>query len=139
MSLLANSIFSDIAIMTNALHLHDRHLLHKHHDSIMASLNHRMEVARADCNTSLVALLEREKQQVASATAHLTQADRSWWQTINQAIANKLFGGSVLQVAEIVDGSDRWWVASDPRTGQCVYADSEAELRLWIEENYQGR
>jgi hypothetical protein len=127
-------------MMTNALHLHDRPLLDRHHDSIVASLNHRMEVARANCNTGLVALLERERQQVApAASVRPAPVERHWWQAITQAVANKLFGGSTLQVSEIVDGSDRWWVASDPRTGQFVYADSEAELRLWIEENYQGR
>jgi hypothetical protein len=126
--------------MTNTLHLHDRSTFSKHQDSIMASLNHRLTVARANRNTNLVALLEREKQQIApTATVPSAQVARNWWQTITQSITNKLFGGSTLQVAEIVDGSDRWWVASDPRTGQFVYADSEAELRLWIEENYQGR
>jgi hypothetical protein len=126
--------------MANALHLHDRHLLNKHQDSMIASLNHRLEVARANRNTNLVALLEREQQQVLPRVAsNVTRSGRNWWQTITQTITNQLFGGAALQVSEIVDGSDRWWVASDPQTGQLVYADSEAELRLWIEEHYQGK
>ncbi len=44
-----------------------------------------------------------------------------------------------LQVRQFVNGSDMMWYAFDPTTGQCVYADSEAELRLWIEQNYQGK
>ena len=125
---------------TNALHLHNRPQSDKHQDSIMASLNHRLEVARANRNVNLVALLEHERQQVAPiAASSVARSGRNWWQTITQSINNWLFGGSTLQVTEIVDGSDRWWLASDPRTGQLVYADSEAELRLWIEENYQGR
>ena len=128
--------------MANTLYFHDRH---KHQDSMMASLNHRLDVARANCNANLVALLEQEKQQVAPtmtagvARSGFHRAHRHWWKAATQYLADRLFGGSALQVAEIVDGSDRWWVASDPRTGQFVYADSEAELRLWIEEHYQER
>ncbi|WP_146141274.1 hypothetical protein [Stenomitos frigidus] len=126
--------------MANALHLHDRHPLNKHQDSIIASLNHRLAVAKASHNANLVAVLEREQQQVApKAASSVVHSGRNWWQTMTRSITDKLFGGSVLQVVEIVDGRDRWWVASDPRTGQLVYADSEAELRLWIEENYQGK
>jgi hypothetical protein len=44
-----------------------------------------------------------------------------------------------LQAHQFVNGSDMMWYAFDPTTGQCVYADSEAELRIWIEENYQGK
>ncbi len=44
-----------------------------------------------------------------------------------------------LQVRQFVNGSDMMWYAFDPTTGQCVYADSEAELRIWIEQNYQGK
>lgn len=125
--------------MTNALHLHDRHTLEKHQDSIIASLNHRLEIARANNNADLLALLEREKQQVEPKATLDAALSGNWWQTLTQYLADKLFGGSALQVVEIVDGRDRWWVASDPQTGQLVYADSEAELRLWIEENYQGK
>lgn len=106
----------------------------------MASLAHRLDVARTTNNAHLVALLEQERQQVAlNDTAGAVQTQRNWWTTITQFVVKQLFGGSELQVCEIVDGRDRWWVASDPQTGQFVYADSEAELRLWIEENYQGR
>ena len=125
--------------MTNALHTHDRQLS-KHHDSIMASLSHRLEVARATNNSRLVTLLEQEKRQVASGQSNgVARSHATWWQAVAQRITHALFGGSSLQVCEVVDGGDRWWVASDPRTGQFVYADSEAEMRLWIEENYQGR
>lgn len=125
--------------MTNVLHLHDRHGLDKHQDSIMASLAHRLDVARASNNVHLVALLEQEKQQVGKTISKHARSQRNWWDTLTQFVVNRFFGSSELQVAEIVDGRDRWWVASDPQTGQMVYADSEAELRLWIEENYQGK
>ncbi|MBD2033991.1 hypothetical protein H6F86_00570 [Phormidium sp. FACHB-592] len=125
--------------MTNVLQTHDRRL-NRHQDSIMASLAHRLQVARATNNARLVALLEQEKQQVAPVrSCDVAPSPQSWWLTTVQRITQGLFGGASLQVCEVVDGSDRWWVASDPRTGQVVYADSEAEMRLWIEENYQGR
>ena len=44
-----------------------------------------------------------------------------------------------LQVHQFVNGSDVMWYAFDPTTSRCVYADSEAELRIWIEQNYQGK
>ncbi|XGV95632.1 MAG: hypothetical protein ACAF41_23180 [Leptolyngbya sp. BL-A-14] len=123
--------------MTNVLYLHDQSAFDRHQDSIMASLAHRLDVARANNNAQLVALLERERQQVAPNVS-AARVQRHWWESITEFVMSKLFGGSELQVCEIVDGRDRWWVASDPKTGQLVYADSEAELRLWIEENYQG-
>ncbi|MBW4583375.1 MAG: hypothetical protein KME42_27745 [Tildeniella nuda ZEHNDER 1965/U140] len=125
--------------MTNALHLHNRRTLEKHQDSIMASLNHRLAIARATNNANLVVLLEQEKRQVEPKTPLDVALGGNWWQTLTQYLTDKIFGGSALQVVEIADGRDRWWVASDPQTGQVVYADSEAELRLWIEENYQGK
>ncbi|XHX77456.1 MAG: hypothetical protein RBJ76_23935 [Stenomitos frigidus ULC029] len=124
--------------MTNALQTHDRSL-NRHQDSIMASLAHRLEVARAADNARLVALLEQEQQQVTPAQRDLALAPKKWWQRTVQQLSHLLFGGSSLQVCEVVDGRDRWWVASNPQTGEFVYADSEAEMRLWIEENYQGR
>ena len=125
--------------MTNVIQTHDRRL-NRHEDSIMASLAHRLQVAKAANNARLVALLEQEKQQVTPVrSCDVAPSPKSWWLTTVQRITQLLFGGASLQVCEIVDGSDRWWVASDPRTGQVVYADSEAEMRLWIEENYQGR
>ncbi len=125
--------------MINALQTHDRHL-NRHQDSMMASLAHRLQVARAANNARLIALLEQEKQQVTSVrSSDVASSPKRWWLTTVQRITQVLFGGTSLQVCEVVDGSDRWWVASDPRSGQVVYADSEAEMRLWIEENYQGR
>lgn len=131
-----NSMVSGQDSMTNVLYLHDQSVFDRHQDSIMASLAHRLDVARASNNAQLVALLEHEKQQVASNSSP-ARIQHYWWEKLTKFVINTLFGGSELQVCEIVDGCDRWWVASDPKTGQFVYADSEAELRLWIEENYQ--
>jgi hypothetical protein len=123
--------------------------LAKHQENIMSSLAHRLEIARAANNTRLVELLEQEKQQLTfnsghdgasrfrnnAAPHHLTR--RSWLHGLKQGI-QQVFSRD-LQVHELVSGSDRWWYAFDPETGRCVYADSEAELRLWIKENYRGK
>lgn len=106
-------------------------------DSIMASLAHRLEVARDTKNFQLVKLLEQEKQQV---TALISTSDRqlkttSWLKTFKHRMA-MLFGGSTAQVHQFVNGSDCWWYAIDPQTGQYVYGDCEAELRLWLTEKH---
>ncbi len=63
-----------------------------------------------------------------------------WLENLKQIIAKALFvDNSELQVHQFMNGSDLMWYAFDPRTGQSVYADSEAELRIWIEDNYYGR
>lgn len=59
----------------------------------------------------------------------------TWFKTLKQRITEALFGSYQLQVCQFMNGSDLWWYAFDPRTGECVYADSEAELRLWIEQH----
>lgn len=129
--------------MTNALQPSDRkpfdRTLGKHEGNMMTSLAHRLKVARANNNARLVTLLEQEQQVTLERSRHVVRSQPTGWETIAQQITQALFGGSTLQTCEVVDGRDRWWVASDPRTGQVVYADSEAEMRLWIKENYQGR
>lgn len=125
--------------MANTLHAKASQALDRHLDSMMASLARRLEVARAANDSQLVKLLEREKQQVASpATKRDEQRSPAWLKTFKQAVA-AITGGSKPQVCQFANGSDRWWYAIDPQTGHCVYADSEAELRLWIKENYQGK
>ncbi|MBW4522379.1 MAG: hypothetical protein KME16_22220 [Scytolyngbya sp. HA4215-MV1] len=60
----------------------------------------------------------------------------TWFKTLREKITEALFGSYQLQVCQFINGSDIWWYAFDPRTGECVYADSEAELRVWIEQHY---
>lgn len=107
----------------------------------MASLARRLEVARATHNAQLVELLEQEKRQVVAPapTPERAQSRTSWFHTLRERISKALFGTPELQACQFVNGSDHWWYAIDPQTGECVYADSEAELRVWIEQNYRGR
>lgn len=106
----------------------------------MAALAHRIEVAKANNNLLLVQLLEQEKQQV-DPPAPTASARLRWWTALRQVMAqlSALMGHTRLEVLEFANGSDHWWYAFDPETGRCVYADSEAELRLWIKENYHGK
>lgn len=125
--------------MANSLHPNDTQHLDRHLDSMMASLARRIEAAKQADNLQLIELLEQEKQQVRSLTNEELNPTSSWFAALKQAIVKALFGGSDLQVCHFVNGSDEWWYLTDPRTGQQVYADSEAELRLWIKENYHGQ
>lgn len=124
--------------MDNALHINDS-TFHRHQDNIMASLARRVEAARAANDRRLIELLEQEKQQIASTTKLKTPSLVSWLKTFGQAVFKALRGESKLHVSQFINGSDRWWYAFNPHTGECVYADSEAELKLWIKQHYQGR
>lgn len=121
----------------HTLHSNPSSTWNRHQDSMMASLAHRLEAARMAQNFQLVELLEQEKQQISTQP----QSPRSthWLQSFKQSVAEAIFGGTDLQVCRFANGSDLWWYAIDPQTGRYVYADSEAELRLWIQQNYQGR
>ena len=135
--------------MATALHSTDAQLVAKHQTSMLASLSHRLEVAKATNNLQLVELLEREQQQVVSRSRS-SDAYPITWQSLSQQVVKQLKSlkthlmpaitrSSQLHVSHFAQGSDEWWYAFNPQTGQCVYADSEAELRLWIKENYQGQ
>jgi hypothetical protein len=110
----------------------------RHYDSMMASLSRRLEVARVAKDSRLVELLEQEKRQISTALPQSQPGRSNWVQTLKQKLADLAFGGTELRVCRFANGSDLWWYAIDPQTGHYVYADSEAELRLWIQQNYQG-
>lgn len=126
-------------IMTTTIDTGNSQFFAKHQDNIMATLAHRIEAAQAAHNTQLVELLEREKQQLGQATTPNRGSLAAKFNAFKQGIVNTLARKSELQVYQYNQGTDWWWYAFDPRTGNCVYADSEAELRLWIEQNYRGR
>lgn len=121
--------------------IHDASVLAKHHDNMIRSLSQRMEAANAANDRQLVALLERERQQlnpVVTSEGIARSLDR-WIQGLKQGATNLIAGQTKLQVYQYRDGSDSWWYAFDPQSGNCVYADSEAELQGWIDDNYQGK
>lgn len=114
------------------------YLLERHRDSMMASLNHRLEVARASNNFQLIQLLQQEEQTLSQMFAppsrSLWQRCQSWLQALRQNHHQK----SELEVSQVVLNGDRWWYAYDPGSGQSVYASSDQELMLWVNEHYQG-
>lgn len=111
-----------------------------HQHNMMDSLAYRLKIARAAKNPQLIELLEQEKRQIAADCTgrKAFNALEAGLEAAKQGLSKIFFGGSTLQVSEFNLGSDHWWYAFDPRTGACVYADSEVELRLWIKTNYRG-
>lgn len=113
-------------------------LLDRHRDSMMASLNHRLEVARATNNSQLIQILQQEEQTLSQM---FTPPSRSFWQRCQswlQALWPNDPHRSELEVAQVILNGDRWWYAYDPRSGQSVYASSDQELMLWVNEHYHG-
>lgn len=126
-------------LMTNIFYVHDDLPLSRHQDNIMTSLAQRLQRAKSSNDLRLIQLLEQEKKQIEQKVLPLESRSRGLT-TIQNWLSDRLFGKDGLQVSQFVDSAkDNWWYAFDPQTGNCVYADSEAELRLWIKDNYQGR
>jgi|GEM_PF-410306 len=118
----------------------------KHLDNMVASLAHRLEVARANQNFGLVAQLEQERQQLQrqyrlSVRAHtprpsLLAIGQRLWSDLKTAIAQS----TQLSVDRwVTDAGEVWWQAHDPQTGKALYTDSEADVVQWIEDNGLGR
>lgn len=108
-----------------------------HRASMLDSLAHRLEVARAANNTQLIALLEQEQKELLAEAPLSTLLKRvqAWWQRLKNDIAQ----ASQLQVTQEKDETGyTWWHAYDPNSGREVYTDSESELVMWIEQHYQG-
>jgi hypothetical protein len=113
----------------------------QHYANIEESLSHRLEVAKAANNPRLVSLLEQERRQIRqqAKAEGLLQGEHNWLQNTWHKIAS-LFTDSTLQVWQATDDAGNlWWCAYDPQTGKSVYADTETEMRLWIQQNYRGQ
>ncbi|HEY9763667.1 MAG TPA: CHRD domain-containing protein [Trichocoleus sp.] len=119
----------------------DRLTFEKHCANLSVNLAHRIHVAKAQRNGSLVALLEQEKRQLEqfwrkpSDALTPTQRLKAFWATLKDSLANQL----QLQVEQVSDDAGRlWWYAFDPRSGKTLYAESESDVIQWIEENRIG-
>jgi hypothetical protein len=55
---------------------------------------------------------------------------------LQQSVSRVIFNDSKVQIYKYSNGSDTWWYAFDPQTGRSIYADSEIELRVLIENKF---
>lgn len=110
---------------------------HKHHDNVLASLQHRLDVAKAHQDQQLIELLKAEEKQLAGDVDLAPQPMLHPLADLWESIVDFFRGDSELHVWQTVDRrGERWWCAYDPLTGKTLYTDSETEMRIWIEQNY---
>lgn len=65
----------------------------------------------------------------------------SLWSTLKgaaHALVGALTLSSELQVTQVVINGCLTWYAFDPKTGRKFFADTEEEMRLWIEDTYHN-
>lgn len=113
----------------------------QHLNNMSASLAHRIEVARANDDHNLLLQLKQE-QQLLQESDYIAGSRtkfgglQQFWQQIITAMQN----ADKLHVEQIVDESgEKWWYAHDPRTDKTLWADTQAEVVKWIEDNNLGR
>jgi hypothetical protein len=126
--------------MSTTLQANSSETAAQHQAAILASLSHRIAVAKASQNIELVFLLEQERRQlnqddqrgVRAISDRLKQVWRNWMRAIDES--------SRLSVERIVgDSGTILWRAYDPMTGKTLYAESTSEIVKWIEDNRLGQ
>ncbi len=105
------------AVFTNSSKL-------RHQANIAASLAHRIQKAKAAQNADLLALLEREQRQLSIASP----IKAAWQRSINALPDRVSIEPLISETGAIA------WRATDPRSGETRYAETEAELIDWIED-----
>ncbi len=118
----------------------------KHSSSVASLLAHRLEVARASHNDQLVALLEREYQQLMDRQTEPLQGSRHnaslgaiaiWWHGVWSNFADTIPGLYQLQIEESTDSQGQSvWQVHYPKTGQVFSTSSKTELQAWVQKNY---
>jgi hypothetical protein len=127
--------------MTHTLKFNTSQIDATHQHNMRASLAYRLEVARSARNIQLIETLEQEQQQLAAnvkAQAVLRVVE-SHLKAIQRGVRNVFWGDSARRVSEFRCGSDLWWYAVDPATGEFRYADSEVELHAMVEKTDSER
>jgi hypothetical protein len=113
-----------------------------HYTSMIASLERRLEVARQRNDQRLIDLLEQERRQLNADNRQgtLVSGAIAWVKNLWQQMTQLINDATALQVWQSNDQQgNRWWFAYDPTTGRSTCTDSESEMRIWIEQNYQGK
>ena len=127
--------------MTTSALINDPNLKFKHLSSMVNSLTHRLEVARACHNDQLTALLEREYEQLMverrSVLPAASNSVKAWLQSLWNNFADTVPSLYQLQVAQVADGKGHtYWSVYYPKTGQRLVTESESEMQAWIQKNY---
>lgn len=117
--------------MLQPLHTNPADSFAQHQANILKSLIHRLEVARSSHNRRLVELLEQEKRQYELERAAFVPFLLYRLQRIIQRIFYR-----EQPIYKWQNGTDHSWFTFDPITGQGVWGDSEAELRVWLKEQW---
>jgi hypothetical protein len=125
--------------VTNSAFLYDSSTVSdsykKHLMSMWNSLERRIEVARANQNTELLAMLELEKSAIAPYQVTTIAAPANNFGSAWQGLWSLLLPKAEIKVKQICDRAGKqWWYAYNPLTGQAVYADTDNEMRMWIEQ-----
>jgi hypothetical protein len=128
--------------MANVFRIHNSQVFAKHQENIATSLTHRLEVARANHNTQLLALLEQEQRQLGVSKSYDSKLSSaaSWLKDSWHKLVKAIDSASQLSVQQVKDeNGEIWWYAFDPQTGKTLYAESEAEVVQWIEDHHFPR
>ncbi|MEM9904918.1 MAG: hypothetical protein AAF921_07840 [Cyanobacteria bacterium P01_D01_bin.44] len=106
-----------------------------HQANLLALLSHRLDVAKANNNQSLVSALEQEYEQLTRFTQ--PPSIGSWLQQKWMSFAETLSDWSKVHIEKRVDdqGNTRWY-AYNPQAGQAIHTESEADMHSWIKKTY---
>lgn len=113
----------------------------KHLSSMVDSLSHRLEVAKACHNEQLTALLEHEYEQLMGDRKAVIYASsnplKAWVQQLWDNFADTVPSLYQLQVTQVADDQGHaYWSVYYPKTGQRLVTESEAEMQDWIKQHY---
>ena len=127
--------------MTTSMLVNDPELKLKHLTNMVASLTHRLEVARASHNDQLTAALEREYEQLLierkAALLDSSNAVKSWFQRLWANFADTMPSLYQLQIKQTIAANGQsCWSVYYPKTGQRLVTASEPEMQAWIKKTY---
>lgn len=129
--------------LASSVQSNDFTLLAQHRANLLADVERRLAVARAAGNQSLQKLLEGERQQLKSIwdrpASEVTPSGAAGWDLrhVWQQVLD--YFQHPLQVEHAVDEQGRiWWYACDHHSGKTLFAETEADVIKWIEDNRLG-
>ena len=109
-----------------------------HRANLLTQLAHRLEVAKAHQNLSLIAALEYEQAQlmVSAPPPSLGERLQQLWMSFSTTLSE----WTKVHIEQTVDAKGQpCWYAYNPQLGQAIVTESESEMRQWIRGNYWER